>query len=215
MPEVWRQTEPDFRIIIWHSIEPLAELFLNASLTDKENAEYQSFRSETRKREWLTVRNILKFLLPDEHHTIRYNHNGRPMLIGQTTISISHSNDFIAVMIGNGNRIGIDLEMIHPRIIGLSRKFLNEEETAFITENDKLEMLHVIWGAKEVLFKIHSIGSIDFKKDLLVCPFQYNPDGIVRAFIKKKSFEKDFIVYYKKFKEYMISWSTENSATTI
>ena len=58
----------------------------------------------------------------------------------------------IAVMTGNSGRIGVDIEIIHPRIEVLSIKFLNEEVKKYVDGSTRIEKLNVIWGAKEVLY---------------------------------------------------------------
>lgn len=190
MPEIWRKTEPKYSIIIWQSIEPIAELLTSARLNETDYSKYCSFLSDTRRREWVTVRTALNVLLENENGNIIYNANGRPELVGQKPISISHSGQYIAVMIAEQSRIGIDIEEIHPRIERLARKFVNDEENAFIGQDHRIEMIHVIWGAKEVLYKIHSRGSVDFKKDLLVSQFEFNETGNCHAFIKKNLLKK-------------------------
>jgi 4'-phosphopantetheinyl transferase EntD len=209
MPEIWRKDEPNYHIIIWQSTEPVEELLNSARLNEQDFSEFSSFKSDTRKREWVTVRTALHALLPGENQSISYDSHGKPTLYGDRSISISHSGEFIAVMIAEGSRIGIDIEVIHPRIETLSRKFVNERERDFINQ-DVFEKLHIIWGAKEVLFKVYSLGGLDFRKDMLVEPFEYQTNGSCHAFIKKKLYEKNFHVYYQRINQYMVVWTVED-----
>jgi 4'-phosphopantetheinyl transferase len=207
MPVTWQKNTENYSIIVWHSTEPMDLLLQNAVLNDQEYLQWQSFQSESRKREWLTVRNALRKILPEKSvSSINYDDNGKPHLKNEGAISISHSHQFIAVMKANETRIGVDIEVIHPRIEKLSKKFMNENEKSNFGEHD-LEKLHVVWGAKEVLYKIHSIGGIDFKKDFLVHPFNYKSSGTLKASIMKKGFEKDFIITYEKSGVHMLAWS--------
>jgi len=207
MPEVRRIEENHYKIIIWQSTESLDELLKEAALNEKDYAEYCSFQSETRKREWVTVRTALRHLLPGENAGITYDNNRRPHLIGSKSISISHSGPYIAVMVADEKHIGIDIEEIHPRIDVLAKKFVNEEEFTFIDQKNRFEKLHVIWGAKEVLYKIYSRGGVDFKKDLHVNQFEYSTKGECKAFIKKFDLEESFIVYYESLGGYMIAYA--------
>ncbi len=207
MPEVWRKSENNYQIIVWQSTESLDDLLKLSELNEKDFSEYLSFHSETRKREWVTVRTALRQLLPDEEESITYDLNRRPKLIDKKSISISHSGPYIAVMVADGKPIGIDIEEIHPRIDVLAKKFVNEQEFSFIDQNNRFEKLHVIWGAKEVLYKIYSRGGVDFKKDLHVSPFEYAANGECNALIKKFDFEESFIVYYEKLGGYMIAYA--------
>ena len=165
MPVTWQKTDSNFSIVVWQSSEQINDLLLNASLSHEETQDWNLFKSETRKREWLTVRNALNVLIEkSDMSKIKYDKNGKPH-IDRYSISISHSHEFIAVMKADSSRIGVDIEIIHPRIEILSRKFLSENEKPDLADPKHLEKLHVMWGAKEVLYKIHSIGGIDFKKD--------------------------------------------------
>lgn len=210
MPVIWQETNNYYSIIVWQSTELMSVLLLNAELKNKEINEWKLFRSETRKREWLTVRNALKSLHPDlASSSIYYDSNGKPFLRDNKSVSISHSHDFVALMTANNSRIGIDIEFIHHRIINLSQKFLSDEEKQNVIPENQIEKLHVMWGAKEVLYKIHSIGGIDFKKDFYVHPFSYKKSGDLKAVILKKGFEKEFNIFYKKIGNYMLAWAKE------
>ena len=65
-------------------------------------------------------------------------------------------------------------------------------------------MLHIIWGIKEVLFKIYGRGGVDFKNHLLVYPFKPDEEGIVKAEIKKDNRVKDFRINYFFTKEFLL-----------
>jgi 4'-phosphopantetheinyl transferase len=213
MPEIWRKKETNFNIIVWQSIEPVTMLLEAARLSEPDYLAFLSFKSETRKREWTTVRAALRHLDPLSDNTINYNENGRPQLVGEKAISISHSGDIITVMTCDNARIGIDIEKIHPRIEKLAPKFVNEKEFGFIDSLDRQKKLHIIWGAKEVLFKIYSKGNVDFRKELQVEPFENSTKGICKASIKKTDFEKNLIVYYEQIGSYMLTYSIEEGST--
>ena len=207
MPEVWRKKGSNYDIIVWQSTEPVSELLAASRLSENDLSAYNSFKSETRKREWVTVRTALRNLDPHSDPDISYNENGKPFLVDDRPLSISHSGEFVAVMTGKDLPIGIDIEEIHPRIERLARKFVNETESTFIEGNHRQKKLHVIWGAKEVLFKIYSKGGVDFKRELMVSPFEILSNGLCHASIKKNDFDKNLIVYYHELSGYMLAWA--------
>ncbi len=208
MPVTWRKKENNFSIVVWKSIEPLDVLLQNAALNPNETLVWNSYKSESRKREWLTVRIALKIIIPGANgSSIYYDLNGKPQLKEGGFISISHSHEYIAILKSDNPEIGIDIEIINDRIIKLSEKFLSEDEKLNINTENRIEKLQVLWGAKEVLYKIHSLGGIDFKKDLTVQPFDYKTSGDLFASIQKKGFQKDYKIFYKKIDQYMLSWS--------
>ena len=65
--------------------------------------------SESRKKEWLTVRVLLKEMLGEEKE-ILYTSTGRPYLSDNSyQISISHTKSFVAVALHPEMKIGIDI----------------------------------------------------------------------------------------------------------
>lgn len=210
MPKVWERSGSEYSILVWQSTEPLEDLLEMASLNEVDLKKFDSFISLSRKREWLTVRKMIKLLFPGNvSTTITYEENGRPRLEGRH-ISISHSHEWIALMVSENHKIGIDIEIIGPSIENLAKKFLSSEEDQSASSTHRIEKLHVMWGAKEVLFKIHALGNIIFKQDLFVFPFNYSGSGNVKASILKKGYERDYTIHYLRTGDYMLTWSMEN-----
>ena len=78
-----------------------------------------------------------------------YLPSGQPVLVdSQEHISISHSDGWFAVYIAN-DPVGVDIQVPRARIGQGKHYFLNEKERHL----DDLELLHLIWGAKEALYK--------------------------------------------------------------
>ncbi|MBP6533158.1 MAG: hypothetical protein KA285_07720, partial [Bacteroidia bacterium] len=75
--------------------------------------------------------------------------------------------------------------------------------------NPSADQLQIIWGAKEVLYKIHEIGDVDFKKHLLVNNFTASNSGNLTAEILKSGYEKKYNVYFEKLPPMMISWASD------
>ncbi|MBL0102530.1 MAG: 4'-phosphopantetheinyl transferase superfamily protein [Bacteroidetes bacterium] len=178
MPIVHRKSNDFETFAVWESSEDLYFLATLARLTESEMAFFDTFKSVTRKREFLTVRALLRELLPENVDSISYDENGKPHLNSQGSISISHTGHFVALMVSQKTRCGIDIETVSERILKLGKKFVNETEKETLPERSLMEHLQVIWGAKEVMFKIHSLGDLDFKKHLHTEAFQYYPSGI-------------------------------------
>lgn len=85
--------------------------------------------------------------------------------------SISHCGSYAGVIASKTNRVGIDIELISPRIYNIVHKFVNEKEKVFLQEWEPLEQMHlqlttVLWSAKEALFKWYGLGQVDFKEHL-------------------------------------------------
>lgn len=85
--------------------------------------------------------------------------------------SISHCGNFAAALVSDKSRVGVDIELVTPRILTITHKFLNDSEKAFLQEWELLSKVHlelttVLWSAKEAVYKWHSTGPLDFKKHM-------------------------------------------------
>tara|TARA_B110000908_G_scaffold117900_1_gene138211 strand:+ start:3282 stop:3632 length:351 start_codon:yes stop_codon:yes gene_type:complete len=106
-----KDIENHSQIGIWkieESIQEL-ELVLNSSIID--NEKYKNFKSENRKKEWLSTRVLVRQMLNDELIEVQYDSNRKPYLNTNTKISISHSKGYVAVMISDTKEIGVDIQV--------------------------------------------------------------------------------------------------------
>ncbi len=142
------------------------ELFkeVSAFLNDEELEKYQSFSNESRKREWLFVRQLLKQNLGNKYSPIFYSATGKPNILGYN-ISISHSKNWVAILLSKDKKVAIDIQLISPSIKRIASKFISQEEKNGLKAASE-EVFTTIWSAKEVLFKLHEIGQLDFKSQL-------------------------------------------------
>lgn len=199
MPLYLKKSNPDgSQIALWQMTESVAELLRLSNASEKMNSEVETFRSETRKKEWLTVRMLLDYVLKIANpYEIIYDEKGKPHLKdGNGHISFSHTQNFAAIIFHPKKNVGIDIESIHERIEKISQKFVSAVENSFIKKEKRIESLHIIWGVKEVLFKIYGKGGLDFRTQLLVQPFAQANEGIIDAEIKTENMSKHFRINY-------------------
>jgi phosphopantetheinyl transferase len=91
--------------------------------------------------------------------------------------SISHCGNFAAAIASPSCRVGVDIEMVTPRLKRIAHKFLTDEETKYLDKWEDLsaiylQMLTVIWCSKEALFKWHGDGNVDFRANMML-------DGVI------------------------------------
>jgi len=197
--------EKDFQLAVWKMDEELDELLHESSLSAADLARANSFTHTARKKEWICIRLLLKKL--NWNFSIGYHESGKPFLENSTAhISISHTKDFAGIIISENAIVGIDLERIHPRIEKIAHKFVSDEEEKMLSGENQLKKLFVIWGVKEVLFKMHSIGELLFKEHLSVMPFEFCLPGTANARISKETFQKDFSLKYMMKDDLLITW---------
>ncbi len=103
----------------------------------------------------LAGRYLLPFLFPDfPHEEIEIADTRKPFLPDeQYHFSISHCGDYAAAIVSSTERVGIDIEMITPRVDRIKHKLLHEDEFSE--------------AMRTFSFKMNAIGMIDglFEKE--------------------------------------------------
>ncbi len=214
MPLDYQKNTEQFQLGIWRLDESLQELHNLLRLSEIDLTTLNNFKSEYRKREWLTVRVLLKVLLPAEATAIEYDSNGKPHLVNRDhSISISHTKNFVAVILSKNTGVGIDIETIQPRIEKIAARFVTKEEERFIEPSQKLDYQHVIWGTKEVLFKIYGKGELHFLDNILTEKFILRERGELTGRINKGGFSKSYNVFYEKMHNLMLVYAIDFPVT--
>lgn len=188
---------------------PLKELIKTMILSEKDKLEIFSPGNEFRKKEILATKMLIQELLGKEAE-IFYDKNGKPHLKNSAAhISLSHSYQYVAAIIDQKNPTGIDIQKITPKIIRIKEKYLSQNELTFLSGQQNIEKLHVLWGAKECIYKEHGEGNIIFSQHIHVKPFDYKTRGEIIARLELKNYKKNFILGYKKLNDYMLVYIRE------
>ena len=126
---------------------------------------------ENRKREWLSIRVLVKEILGEEKE-ILYNSVGKPYLSDNSYyIGISHTKGYAALILNKENEVAVDIERITARIENIRTRFVNEEEEKALSKTNELIHLLLLWSSKESLYKRLSLENVDFKTQLHISPF--------------------------------------------
>ena len=117
MAEIIRKFIDDTSLYsIWKITESVEELHRSIALKPSEEELYQSFVAESRKKQWLAYRILIRKLLEPQDFPVEYDEAGKPFLAGSHYhISVSHTGNLAAVIISSKGKVGIDLEKIRPR----------------------------------------------------------------------------------------------------
>jgi len=211
MPIVASFTQPfNTRIHIWQCSEPENELIEVLTLTDRSLLRLQQMKSESHRKCFLAVRQILLFEGFQDADLI-YDINGKPSLKNGLYVSISHSHLAAALAISE-QPIGVDIELIREKIRNIDFKFSAEP---FLLERqinpDYIEELTVVWGVKEALFKIVNQVGISYKNDILVAPFMLK-DGQTKAVWTHQGVQRFFNVSFAQWNQWILVWLFENKS---
>ena len=104
-------------------------------------------------------------------HSIEHKPSGQPYFDGDNmpNVSVSHSDNYGAIYIGKA-AVGVDIQTFHPRIAAGKDYFINSNEIQFDTSLE----LHLIWAAKEVVFK--SLGGFlgDARQEVTIMKIDFD-----------------------------------------
>ncbi|MCD8539844.1 MAG: hypothetical protein LRY55_08815 [Leadbetterella sp.] len=102
------------QIVVWNLTETLEELAERTSLTEEEREAWEAISVPAKKREFLAGKYVLEracTLLDIAYTGMEKDEHGKPHLAGREyEISLTHTEDFIAVAFSRHSAIGIDLE---------------------------------------------------------------------------------------------------------
>ena len=193
---------------IWKMEETTEEMWYLLQHQAWYQLEFSRLKAEQRQKEWLATRLLLKEMLG--HEAIIHHHpNGAPFLseTEQKQISISHTKDFVAIMLTDVTHIaGIDIEYRSERVRKVRSRFLNAEEERFIDPAHETEHLLICWCAKETLYKIINRQEVDFCRHLHIQPFSYAKQGWLIAFDTCSESPKHVVLQYRVEKDFVITW---------
>lgn len=187
--------------------EDSASLLARLSLTEKYLPVLERM-TENRKREWLTIRILLKELLGEEKE-IHYNPLGKPYLPDNSfNISISHTKGYAALILNKEKEVAVDIEQITSRVEKVHLRFVNEEEEKFLSQTKLRIHLLLHWSAKESLFKLLNKENVNFKTQLHVRPFEpvFGKWANFTAFETRTEKQDVFTIHYFVHEDYVVTY---------
>lgn len=172
---------------IWKMEENLTELESMYEVKEAEMPVYYAFRNDRRRKEWLTVRILLRTLLGREVE-ICYHPSGKPYLKDESFfISITHTIGYVGVRLAH-HPVALDMEYYSKRVLHLIPRFVSVEELQYINPDYDVEMALVMWSAKETLFKLFDISDVAFDEHLFVSDLKYGDKGVFKGRVEKDGF---------------------------
>lgn len=179
--------DSDITIGEWLAVEPIEVLLQKfmenfGSSEDIQNMHPEKFRG------YAAVRLLCATMLPDMN--FKKDELGKPFLVTKEGeplengpfVSWTHSKNMAAVIVNQKQHTGIDLELKDPRVLRIKNKFCNETDLSNSHHHtDLTELLLIIWGAKESMYKWYGKKEVDFKKHMRVFPFALRKSGTFRC----------------------------------
>ena len=202
-----KELENEATIAVWKITETEQELIELSSPPSDEMEEISYISSEALRKQRLAVRALLNELFEDKVY-LSHHENGKPYLENMATnISITHTNEYVAVILHEEEEVGIDIECQDRDFSAVEKKALSEDEIDDLDEDRKNEQLAIYWCAKEAIFKRVSAFRVDFAEQIEVEKFRPRGEGELEAtFIHKDGYEEEFELEYMTFDRHVLVW---------
>lgn len=189
------------KIRVWHITED--ESFFLEKVTLQKNISHPHKRLQH-----LAGRYLLAHLFPDfPHELIEIADTRKPFLPGEMYhFSISHCGNYAAAFVSRNERVGIDIEIITPKVELIKNKFLNEEELqnqSYLTLSMPYHhWLTLLWSCKEAIFKWYGEGTVDFREHLHI--ISVDKETVQVKLLKGQP--QHLTIQYKFFDSMVLAW---------
>lgn len=195
------------QIYLWKITETEEDLLQGLELTKNATTRLDGMKSISHRKGFLAVRKILKNIGLEDKDLV-YSQDGKPHLSIPKNVSITHSFDFSVVAISD-QKIGVDLEWSRDKVTQLAHRFCSEH---FVPKQydaiQTAQMYTIIWGIKEVVFKIENHKGISFKDHIVAKPFDLNSQ-FVDVTLQFFEHPKNYIIQFILVEKYVLVWGWE------
>jgi hypothetical protein len=203
MPLVKKQEVENFRWGLW-KIEEEIDFFEKQLL-------YRTTATHTEKiKQQLASRLVLEKLENNfPFQQVEINEGGKPFLLDESLhFSISHCAGYAAAILSNKMKVGMDIEVIHERVLKVEKKFLSGDELDQLNSLHKdlrVSLVTLLWSLKESFYKWWGKGGLDFSTDMSIVNFRPTQSGTVDMQFSKIPGEK-FEMQFEQHDNLWITW---------
>ena len=194
-------------LALWRIEENERQLLDHLQLSSREFDELQSIRSEEGRVRSLAGRKALNSLFEQDVSECLKDEHGKPFVLGyEGYVSLSHSFDFAIAMTHPEFPVGVDIEIVQPKIRRIQGKFLRASEIDFIDRQHDIQMLYACWCAKEAVFKWQGKKGISLKQNIEIQPFVLEEKGHLEARLSYPGFDQVLKVAYENLGSYFLAY---------
>ena len=202
-------SEGGTEIFVWKIEESFDELSRGLILTENSRSRLEGMKSLLHQKGFLSVRQLLKHA-GYQDKDLYYNEYGKPFLKSEKHVSITHSFEFVAILISDYDA-GIDVEKNREKIITIQHRFVNTQVDS-LSDEDLVRQLTVIWGAKESMYKTYPYGGLSFHDHIGIKPFLF-AEGRSSGSVIFDTWKKDYEIRFEFLKEgFTLVYAIDNKA---
>lgn len=192
--------KPNTNLYLWKINESYDWFCENVKLKETSFLRLESMKSESHRKGFLAVRMLLQEVGYSDYDLF-YDDFGKPHLQDGKHISISHSNDFSAVVISN-EILGLDIEQLKEKTLKIAPRFMQIHHLEGLSFEEKLKKSTVVWGIKEAIFKIKNEKGISFPEHIFEKPFDLKDKKAV-GILQFNGKEEFFNAHFEQIENYI------------
>ena len=195
------------RLGVWQISETEEELLALTSIPSDELEEISYIKNPSLRLQKLAVRALLDVMFEEKVY-LSHHDNGKPYIENcATNISITHTQKYVAVILNDGEEVGIDCESLDRDFSAVEKKALSEDEIDDLDEDRRNEQLAIYWCAKEAVYKKMSQYNVDFAEQIEIDEFRLRGEGELEAtFTGKDGYEEELTLEYMTFDRHVLVW---------
>ncbi|HEY5367522.1 MAG TPA: 4'-phosphopantetheinyl transferase superfamily protein [Hanamia sp.] len=195
------------KLAVWHITEE--ESFFRGKVSIQKEVTHPHKRLQH-----LAGRYLLEILHPGfPFHLIKITSSKKPLLNnGEIYFSISHCGDYAAAIISGDKLVGIDVELITPKIEMVKTRFLRDDELDIAasqktgSQTKEHQLLTLFWSSKEAIYKWYGLGALSFKNNMGIKKLFFENDaGVIDAYFKKEKMI-DLKIEFRFFQNLCLAW---------
>ncbi|WMN10820.1 4'-phosphopantetheinyl transferase superfamily protein [Marivirga salinae] len=203
--EYINQINENIHLAVWKIEEDLEFYLKNVQLSLIDEKILLETTHPEKKLEFMAGRMLCKTVLHElkiSDQPIFRNEYGKPQIPdSEYDISLSHTENYIALTTGYKLDVGIDIEKPNAKMAKVAPRLYTEEEMAYCQDN--LVYFSKVWSAKEVLYKLYMKRELDFRQHLSVKPAN-KEWTLMTGEIQKENFKQSYQLAFYVLEEYFI-----------
>lgn len=192
----------EIHLTVWKITETLNELKINFDLEADYLMLANEIVNENKRVEFLVSRITIKSACQENNisfTSIDKDEHGKPFLANSDwQMSISHTKNFVGVVLRKYKPLGIDIEKPQPKMFKILNRLCTFAELELIGDN--MEQASIIWSAKEALYKLYGKRKVDFKENLLI----EKKGNVLGGKIKMPDYTSEHSIFIEKLSNYFV-----------
>lgn len=195
--------EPTGELVLWKVEESPAWFIDQLSLSKRLWQDFHQISAQNVRVQWLASRFALQQVAKVPEMEVRKDFFGKPHLANDHRfMSLSHCLGYAAAIAAEAP-VGVDVEVVNPRVQRIKDRFLSTQEQTLLGQSDAALML--AWSAKESVYKLHGEKKLLFKEQMII-EKQDVDAGLLVVRLILPTIEQVLRVRYQFINDCILSW---------